>query len=48
MSEQLAAIVDLLKSAIAEGQTITITADDVTIKPGTEIVINNLSVSTES
>lgn len=50
MNEQLAAIIDLLKTAIENGQTITLSADDVTITPGPngpQVVINAPSVSTE-
>lgn len=44
--EQLSALVEIIKAAIDEGKTVTITADDVTIGSETT-VINNLSVTME-
>lgn len=59
MNEQLAAIIDLLKTAIGAGQTVSLSADDVTVKSGPstdgtvgqvsfEVTINNPSVITEA
>jgi hypothetical protein len=44
-------LIDLLRTAVAEGHTFTLTADDITVKVDgqlTEVTINNPSVATES
>lgn len=55
---ELAQLIELLKHAVEQGQTFTLTADDVTIKayapgqlpggPQVEVTINAPSISTES
>lgn len=45
--DQLTAILDLLRNAIEQGQTIKIEASDVTIN-ASEIVINGLEINTAS
>lgn len=49
--EHLTELINVLKTAIEAGQSVTITADDITINYAegklTEITINNPSVATE-